>query len=78
MSSTIQCRWDYLPTTSSFYSFKDKKLWSIEKVETLEVHCIVSIENLKEIIEADDHIIINGMSGKKEYEIPGSIKPLEK
>ena len=63
------------PPHLHFIHLKDKKLWSIEKVETLEVHCIVSIENLKEIIEADDHIIINGMSGKKkEYEIPGSIK----
>ena len=63
------------PPHLHFVHLKDKKLWSIEKVETLEVHCIVSIENLKEIIEADDHIIINGMSGKKkEYEIPGSIK----
>ena len=63
------------PPHLHFVHLKDKKLWSIEKVETIEVHCIVSIENLKEIIEAEDHIIINGMSGKKkEYEIPGSIK----
>ena len=63
------------PPHLHFVHLKDKKLWSIEKVETIEVHCIVSIENLKEIIDADDHIIINGMSGKKkDYEIPGSIK----
>ena len=58
-----------------FVHLNDENQWSIEKVETLEVNCRVSLDNLREIIESGDHIIINGMVSKKdEYKIQGSIK----
>ena len=63
------------PPHLHFVHLKDDKHWSIEKVETIEVNCRISLDNLREIIEAGDHIIINGMVSKKEeYNIPDSIK----
>jgi hypothetical protein len=58
-----------------FVHLKDDNEWSIKKVQTIEVHCKVSLDNLREIIDAQDHIIINGnVSNKDEYNIPGSIQ----
>ena len=62
-----------------FIHLNDKKLWSVEKVETIEVHCRISFSNLEEMLESKDHLIINCMSskivnGKDVYEIPGSLR----
>lgn len=53
------------PRHVHFVELTDNKTWS-DEVKTLDVHCNISKKQLKEIIQSNDHVIINALESTKD------------